>query len=109
MVHGVESFRKVDCHQHRAEGGFGLVESLCHPLGEWQKGGGGGVLAAEAVLGIREREVEGELGEEQALKHLDRGREEGDGTVGGPKVARFAGLGDRDDGGLFPYGRDVSD
>ena len=38
-------------------------------------------MAAETMLGVRNREMEGELGEEEALKHLDRWREEGDGTV----------------------------
>ena len=64
MVHGVEGFREIDCHQHRAEERFGLVETLCHFVDKRQKGIGGGVLAAEAMFGFREREVEGELGEE---------------------------------------------
>ena len=76
MIHGVEGFRKVDCHQHRAMRGFGLVEALCHFLNKWQKGRCCGALAAEAVLGFRKREMEGELRKEQALKHLDRGAEE---------------------------------
>ena len=38
VVHGVEGFREVDCHQHRAEKGFGLVEAFCHLVDQWQKG-----------------------------------------------------------------------
>ena len=76
MIHGVEGFREVDCHQHRAKRGLGLVEALCHFLSKWQKGGNGVALAAESVLGFHQREMKGELGEEQALKHLDRGTEE---------------------------------
>ena len=73
MIHGVEGFRKVDCHRHRAERGFGLVKTFCHFLDEWQKGGGGRSLGAETMLGVGECQVMSELGENEALKHLGGG------------------------------------
>ena len=52
-----------------------MIEALCHFLSKWQKARDGGALAAESMLGFRQREMKGELGEEQALKHFDRGTE----------------------------------
>ena len=74
-------------------------------VGKGEEGCGGGTGRSESVLGLREGEVVGELGEEQPLENLDCGTEEGDGTVGGRQVAGFVGLGDGDDVGMLPYGR----
>ena len=56
------------------------------------------------MLGIRDWEVVGELGEEESFEDFGCGTEEGNRTVGGGQVTGFVGFGDRGDVGMLPYG-----
>ena len=80
-----------------------MVKPGGYLVGKGEEGGGGGTGLSEAVLGLREGEMVGELGEEEPLEDLYSGTEEGDGTVGGGQVAGFVGFGDGDDVGMLPY------
>ena len=59
------------------------------------------------MLRLRELEARLEIGEQQPLEDLDCGGKERDGTIGGGLGVGFAGLGDCDDSGSAPDGRDV--
>jgi hypothetical protein len=64
---------------------------------------------AETVLGARKRERwRIHIRQKKALKDFHYRGKKGDGSIGGTKVKRLAGLGDRDDVGGFPDGGEVS-
>ena len=48
-----------------------MVETGGYLVDEGEEGGGGGAGRSESVLGFREGEMVGELGEEESLKDLD--------------------------------------
>ena len=50
-----------------------MVETGSYLVDEREEGGGGGAGRSESVLGFREGEVVGELGEEESLEDLNCG------------------------------------
>ena len=64
------------------------------------------MIDSKAVLCWGEREGV-EFGEEESLEDLNRGTEEGDGTISRSRIGWLARFQDRDNGGMFPYRGDI--
>ena len=107
MGDGVKGLGEVQGHDGGVGRGFRPVEAPRHGFCDGEEGGGGGPGRSETVLGLGEGEASLEVRENQALKDLDGGGEEGNGSVGGTLGVGLTGLGDGYYGGLTPDGRDV--
>ena len=101
VVDGVECLRDANgsCTKHR----FPLVEALGNASDSGEEGSNSGVGGAKTMLGRGKGEGGGEMGEDEALKDLRDGAEEGDGAVRSREEGGLTGFRDQDNKGLPPH------